>query len=63
LENEVSRTWKERTKIVPFIIGALGTITKRLDKNLHLLPDHLLAIELQTNTLISTAHIIGKVLA
>jgi hypothetical protein len=26
LENEFSRTWKVRTKIVPVIIGALGTI-------------------------------------
>ena len=62
LENEVSRTWKGGTKIVPVIIWALGTITKGLDKNLQLLPDHLLAIELQMNTLISTAHITGKVL-
>jgi len=62
LENEVSRMWKGRTKIVPVIIGALGTITKGLDKNLRLLPYHVLAIELQRNTLINTAHIIGKVL-
>jgi len=25
-ENEVSRMWKVRTKIVPVVIGALGTI-------------------------------------
>jgi len=27
LENEVSRMWKGRTKIVPVIIEALGTVT------------------------------------
>jgi hypothetical protein len=62
LENEFSRTWKGRTKIVPVIIAALGTFTKGLEKNLQLLSGDPLAVELQTNTLISTAHIIGTVL-
>ena len=52
--------WKVRTNIVPVIIGALGTIKKGLDQNLPLLPGHLLAIELQKVTLMSTAHIIVK---
>jgi hypothetical protein len=38
--------WKVRTKIVPFIIGALGTIKKGLDQNHQLLPGHPSAIEL-----------------
>ena len=38
LEIEVSTMWKVRTKIVPVIIGAFGTIKKRLDQNLQLLP-------------------------
>jgi hypothetical protein len=42
LETEVSRMWKVRTKIVPVIRGALGTI-----KNLQLLPGLLSAIQLQ----------------
>jgi hypothetical protein len=46
LENEVSSMWKVRTKIVPVIIGALGTI-KKGDQNLQMLPCHLSAIELQ----------------
>jgi hypothetical protein len=33
LEIEISRMWTVRTKIVPIIIGALGTIMKRLDQN------------------------------
>jgi hypothetical protein len=62
LEIEVSRMWKVRTKIVPVIIGALGTIKVGLDQNLQLLPGHLSAIELQKIALMSTAHIIRKVL-
>jgi hypothetical protein len=53
--------WKVRTKIVPFIIRALGTIKKGSYQNLHLLPFYPSAMELQI-TLMSTAHIIGKVL-
>jgi hypothetical protein len=34
LENDHSRMCKVRTKIVPVIIGALGTTKKGLDKNL-----------------------------
>ena len=53
--------WKVRTKIVPVINGALGTI-KGLDQNLQLLSGHLLATELQKITLTSTAHSNRKVL-
>jgi len=34
LEIEFSRMWKVRTKIVPVITGALGTIKNGLDQNL-----------------------------
>jgi hypothetical protein len=47
VEIDVSRMWKVRTKIVPVIIGALGTTKKGLDKNLQVLPGHPSAIELQ----------------
>jgi len=45
-----------RTKIVPVIIGALGTVKSGLDQNLQLLPAHQTAAELQKFTLMSTAH-------
>jgi hypothetical protein len=45
-----------RTKIVPVVIGALGAIKKELDQNRQLPPGHRSAIELQTITLMSTAH-------
>jgi hypothetical protein len=50
------------TKIVPIVIGALGTIKKGLDHNFQLLPGHPSAIELQKITPMNTAHIIRKVL-
>ena len=62
LEIDVSRMWKVRTKIVPIIITALGTIKKALGKNLQLLQGHQSAIELHKFTLMSTANIIYKVL-
>jgi len=39
-----------KTEIVPAITAALGTIKKRLDQNLQLLPSHLSAIELEKIT-------------
>jgi hypothetical protein len=54
--------WKVKTKIVPGIVGELGTIKKGLHENLQMLPDHPSVIELQKITLMSTAHIICKVL-
>ena len=57
---EVSRMWKVRTKTVPCIIGALGTIKKGLDENLQLLPGHCSSTEQQI-TLMSIAHSIYKV--
>ena len=62
LEMEISRIRKVKTKILPVIIGALGTIKKGLDKNLQLLPGHPSAAGLQKITLMSTAHIFPKVL-
>ena len=49
-----------RTKIVPVIFGALGTIEKGLDQNLAVAPCHLSATELQKIPLMSTAHSSGK---
>ena len=61
LEIQISRIWKVRTKFVPVIIGALGTIEKGLDQNLQLLPGHSSATEVEKITLMTTAHIIRKV--
>jgi hypothetical protein len=46
LEIEVSRMWKVRIEIMPFITGVSGKIKKVLDQNLQLLPGHRSAMEL-----------------
>ena len=61
LEIEVSRMWKVMAKIVPYIIGALGTVNRGLHQTFQLLPHHLLVTELQI-TLMCTAHKICKML-
>jgi len=48
-------------KFVPVIIGALETNKEGLDQNFRLLPGHPAITELQNITLMSTAHIIRKV--
>jgi hypothetical protein len=40
LEIDISRMWKLRTKILPVIIAALGTIKKGEDQNLQLPLSH-----------------------
>jgi len=47
---------------MPVINGALGTIQNGLEQILQLLQGHPSATELQNITLMSTAHIIRKVL-
>jgi len=47
LEIAVKRMWKVRTKVVPIISDALGTIKKALDLNLQSLIGHPSAIGLQ----------------
>ena len=54
--------WTVRTKTVPFITGALGTIKKGLYQNLQLLLDHSSAKELLKATQLNTAHLVLKVL-
>jgi hypothetical protein len=50
-----------KSKFVSVVIGALGTIKKVLDENVHFLPGHPSATELQKVTLMRTVHIIHKV--
>jgi hypothetical protein len=62
LEIEVSSMSKVRTKTGSVIIGALETIKNGSVQNVRLLPGHPSAVDLQKVTLMSTAHIIRKVL-
>ena len=51
-----------RAKVMPVITAALRTIKKGLHHNLQLLPGHPSATELRKVTLMSTAHVILKLL-
>jgi hypothetical protein len=51
---EVQRMWKVKTRVIPVIIGATGTISKSF-KNHEVR-------ELQKTAILGTAHIIRKVL-
>jgi hypothetical protein len=62
LEIEVCRKRKVRTKSVSITIGALGIINKGLDQYLQFLPGHHSAKELQTTTLMNSAHTFRKLL-
>ena len=63
LRIELGRLWQKRTVMVPVVIGALGSITKRLHSFLGLLGiDSLNLYILQKTDLLGTATILRKVL-
>jgi len=51
-----------KTKMIPLIIGATGTISKSLRQYLSNIPGQLEIKELQTTTILGTANILQKVL-
>ena len=62
LEIEVERTWGLKTTTVPVVMGALGTIKKDTENNSNKIPGNINIHELQKITLISTAHLLRRVL-
>jgi hypothetical protein len=54
--------WKVKTKVIPEIIGAIGTISKSFRKYISNIPGNHEVKELQKTAILSTAHIIRKVL-
>ena len=59
---EVQRMWNLKCTIVPVIIGATGTITRSLRKNLETVPGKHSIDSLQKTAILGTSHIIRKVL-
>jgi hypothetical protein len=51
-----------KTNVIPVIIGAMGTISKSFRKYLSNVPGNHLVKELQKTAILSTAHILRKVL-
>jgi hypothetical protein len=51
-----------KTKVIPVIMGATGTISKSLGQYLSNIPAQLEIKEVQTTAILGTAHIVQKVL-
>ena len=59
---EIQRIWNVKTKVIPVIIGATGTISKTFRKYVRNIPGNLEVKELQKTAILGTAHILRKVL-
>ena len=59
---EIQRMWDVKTKMIPVIIGATGTISKSFRKYMSNIPGNHEVKELQKTAILGTAHILRKVL-
>ena len=58
----IQRTWKVKTRVIPVIIGATGTISKSFRKYISNIPGNHEVKELKKTAILGTAHILRKVL-
>ena len=54
--------WNVKTKMIPVIIGATGTISKSFRKHVRKIPGNFEVKELQKTAILDTAHILRKLL-
>ena len=54
--------WKVKTRVIPVIIGATGTVSKSFRKYISNKPGNQERKELQETAILGTAHILRKVL-
>ena len=59
---EIQRMWTVKTKVIPVIIGATGTISKTFRKYVSNIPGNHEVKEIQKTAILGTAHILRKVL-
>ena len=59
---EIQRMWKVKTRVIPVIIGATGTISKSFKKYISNIPGNHEVKEPQKTAILGTAHILRKVL-
>jgi len=59
---EIQRMWNVKTKVIPVIIGATGTISKSFRKYVSNIPGKHEVKELQKTAILGTTHILRKVL-
>ena len=62
LTTEIQRMWNVKTKVIPVIIGAAGTISKTFRKYVSNIPGNHEVKEPQKTATLGTAHILRKVL-
>jgi hypothetical protein len=62
LTTEIQRMWNVKTRGIPVIIGATGTISKSFRKYVSDIPGKHNVKELQKTAILGTAHILLKVL-
>ena len=62
LTTEIQRMWNVKTKVIPVIIGATGTISKSFRKYVSNRPGKHEVKEVQKTAILGTAHILRKVL-
>jgi len=62
LARELKRLWKVETKVIPVVVGALGTVTKSLEKNLKKAGSNVTVELLQKAALLGTSRILRRVL-
>jgi hypothetical protein len=59
---EIQCMWKVKTRVIPVMIGATGTISKSFRKYISNIPGNHEVKELQKTAILGTAHILQKVL-
>jgi len=59
---EIQCMWNVKTKVIPVIIGATGTISKSFRKYVSSIPGNHKVKEIQKTAILGTAHILQKVL-
>ena len=55
---EIQRMWKVKTRVIPVMIGATGTISKSIRKYIRNIPGNHEVKELQKTVILGTAHIL-----
>jgi len=59
---EIQRIWNVKTKVIPVITGATGTISMSFRKYVSNIPEKHEVKELQKTAMLGTAHILQKVI-
>jgi len=59
---EIQRMWNVKTKVIPVVTGATGTISKLFRKYVSNIPGKHEVKELERKAILGTAHVLRKVL-